>query len=228
MPQPTFWCLRSTESTRRLAEWAHDEMDMETVICPTNEGHQRAGKRLTNLSVTLPGHTVEDVVWTWYGECLLTDRTLELFQSSRFTGFEVKPVKTSFKQSSVSPPTLWELVVTGWGGMAPPESGIKLLEHCPDCGATVYSDWSEADKLVEPSQWDGSDFFIVWPLPGFIFVTDRVAQAVRSNQLGGTVLTAQSDLRVSSGVIPGLSPGRLSYYMPEKRAKELGEPLGIY
>ncbi len=224
MSRPTFWCLRKAESAHKRAEWAHGEVDLETVICPANEGHQRPGKRLTSLSVTLPGHAIDDVVWTWYSECLLTDRALALFRAQEFTGFEVKPVKAVFERGSGRPPRLWEVVVTGWAGTASVESGIRLIEHCPACGHTVYSGLSAADMLIDTSKWDGSDFFIVWPLPRFMFVTDRVGQVIRDNSLTGVVLKRPEDL----DDLDGFSPGRLSYWMPEKRAKELGEPLGIY
>lgn len=224
MHQPKFWNMRSATSTSKYAEWAHDEMDLETVICPTNEGHQGPGKRLTDLSVTLPGSTVEDIVWTWYSECLLTDRVLELFKGGGFTGFEVKPVKARYKRTDAEPPRLWELIVTGWAGTAPPESGIRLIKRCDTCGLTQYSGGDRPDKLIVPSKWDGSDFFMVWPLPKYVFVTDRVAQIVRSNHLSGAALKPPSELDLSGG----FGPGRLSYHMPEVRARELGEPLGIY
>ena len=228
MHQPQFWHLGSGTLTSNLAEWAHDEMDIETIVCPANDGHQHPGKRLTDLSVTLPGHCVEDIVWTWYSECLLTDRVLELFRASGFTGFDVKPVKATYRRTKGQPPRLWELVVTGWAGVAPSESGIRLIEHCPACGHRVYSAWLHPEKLVVPSQWDGSDFFMVWPLPGQVFLTDRVEQTIRAKGLSGYILERPEALVWPSSVIPHISPGRLSYHMPEERARELGEPLGIY
>jgi len=228
MLQSHFLHLSSPEPTARLAEWVDNEIDTERVRCPINDGHQRGGKRLNNLSIALPGSSVDDFVWTWCSECLLTDRVLELFKASGFTGFEVKPVKARFRYANEVPPRLWELVVTGWAGMAPAESGIKLIEDCPACGHKVYSAWTNPEKLIAHSQWDGSDFFMVWPIPNYVFVTERVAQTVRDNGLSGAVLKSPGELMFPRRVIPTLSPGRLSYSMPEQRARELGEPLGIY
>ena len=227
MTQSVFWNLRKAESTSRRAEWAHDEMGPEswgeTRICPI-EGPLGGGRRVKDLSITLPGNTLEDIVWTWDSECLLTDRVLDLFRSSGLTGFEIKPVKAVFKRAREKPPRLRELVVTGWGGVAPPESGIKLAWQCPACGRRKYSDCVNPDKLIDASQWDGSDLFMVWPLPAFIFVTDRVAQVIRDNSLTGAVLKRLGDLDFGTG---GFSPARLSYRMSEERAKELGGPFGI-
>ena len=228
MDPSTFFHLGSGTSTSRLAEWAPGEVDVETVTCPANEGHQHPGKRLTDLSVILPGNTVEDIVWTWYSECLLTDRALELFKAAGFTGFQVRRVKARYKRADAEPPCLWELVMTGWAGVASPESGIRLTECCPACGYMAYSAWTHPNKLIVPSQWDGSDFFMIWPLPGKIFLTKRAAHAMRESDLSGGVLKRPEELTWSSIVIPRISPGRLSYHMPEKRARELGEPLGLY
>jgi hypothetical protein len=225
MAERQFWRLAKPHSTARYAEWARGEMDLEQVICPVNPGHRRGGKRLTNLSVVLPGRTVEDFVWTWQTECLVQDHLLELFRKSGFTGFDVKPVKAAFKRASEQePPRLWELIVTGWAGIASAESGVNLVERCNTCGSLRYSGCSNVEKLIDASQWDGSDFFMVWPLPKFIFITDRVARVIRENRLAGVTIQRFADLRFASG---SFSPGRLSYWMPEDRARELGGTLGI-
>ncbi len=95
---------------------------------------------------------------------------------------------------------------------------------CPDCGLLVYSSFTNPSELIDTSLWDGSDVFMVWPLPKFIFVSERVAQLVRNHHLTGVVLQRPEELQATSGT---LSPGRLSYRMPEARARELGGHLGI-
>jgi hypothetical protein len=225
MTKSQFWCIGSADSTVRLAEWMPGKMDLEQVICTVNTGHRRGGKRLTNLSILLQGQTIEDFVWTWQSECLVQDHVLDLFRRSGFTGFEVKPVKAMFKRAcEVEPPRLWELIVTGWAGMASVESGIKLLERCEGCGYTVYSGISNLGAVIDASKWDGSDFFMVWPLPKFIFVSDRAAQVICQSRLIGAVLKQPSDVNLSGGTIGG---GRLSYWMPQERARDLGGLLGI-
>ena len=99
-------------------------MDLESVTCPAHVEHQRGGKRLTDLTIALRGRgKVQDFVWTWQSECLLQDHVLRLFQAAALTGFEIKPVMSKFKSwRPDEPPTLWELVVTGWAGVAPTAS----------------------------------------------------------------------------------------------------------
>ncbi len=80
-------------------------------------------------------------------------------------------------------PSFYELLVTGWGGVAPPESGMS-----PVPGSDNWSGRGDWQHMVNESQWDGSDFFIVWPFPLFKFVTDRVAKFIRKNKLSGVKL----------------------------------------
>jgi hypothetical protein len=194
-----FWLWESPASLSALAKWVPGSTKLESIKCPLNEGHQRPGDRLTNLSIALPGIDVQDIVWTWVGNCLLTDRVLELFRAAGFSGFKVKPVKAAFKRGVKVPPSLWELVVTGSGGIAPPESGVRLLEHCDACNLHYYSICTKPENLIVPSQWDGSDFFWVWPV-GATFVTNRVADLIRENKISGVVLKRPSELDLSGNL----------------------------
>lgn len=227
--KPKFWHLDKIDRRSRRADW-DDGMDLEAIICSANPGHQRGGKRTTDLRVVLPGKEVEDFVWIGYGgECIIQDRVRLLFHEEGITGFEVKPVKARFEHNNRTLPVLWELVVTGWAGVAPPESGITLDKEnsCSVCGYLNYTSASDYSKLIRPDQWDGSDIFIVWPLPRFIFVTDRVRKLIEARKMTGCSFLAPKDIPYSR-YDSGFSPGRLSYYMPEERARVLGEPLGIY
>jgi hypothetical protein len=245
-----FWHLTDPEGTRGLAEWDYppgERLFEGPILCPVNPDHQGPGKRIPDLRVLLTSKRITDFVWTWSSECLVQDRVLQLLREQGFTGFEVRPVEARMKVREKEPdpcddnpglradeatkvriPTLWELVVVGWGGVAPAESGIGLMERCPGCGLEVYSDFTNASRLIDEKQWDGSDFFIVWPLPRYIFVADRVARFIRAQKLAGARLQRLDTLKKHPGVIPGIRPGGLSYVMPEPCAREIGEPLGIY
>lgn len=221
-----FWRLEKPEFARQQADW-DDGMDLEQVICPRFPGHQRGGKRTTDLKVVLHTADLHDFIWFDYGgECVIQDRVLQIFRDNNVTGFEVKAVRARFDDSDMIPPIVWELVVTGWAGMAKPESGIRLDESasCSECGHLRYTGLEKANEIIDTDRWDGSDFFMVWPMPRHIFVSDRVINIIRDHQLTGTRPTLICELTRTNG----FSPGRLHYYMPEERAKALGIPLGIY
>jgi hypothetical protein len=202
-------------------------MDLEQVVCPRFPGHQRGGKRTTDLKIVLRTTDLHDFIWFDYtGECVIQDRVLQLLRDYHVTGFEVRPVKARYEGWNKVPPTLWQIVVVGWAGMAKPESGILLdaSTSCLECGYLHYTGLDNLKKLINQSCWDGSDFFMLWPMPTWIFVTDRVTAIIQEHRLTGTRRIDISELRKTDG----FTPGRLRYYMPEDRAGKLGKPLGIY
>jgi len=194
-------------------------------ICAANPAHNCSGKRLGNLHLVLPSTVSQDFVWTWYSDCLIQDKVLHRFLSEGFTGFQPRPVHLRWEHPSDQPlPKLWELEVTGWAGMARPESGIRLLERCAVCGRQIYTSFATPAFLVDSKQWDGSDFFMVWPMPRFIFVTERVASFLQAEGLTGASAIELHQMRIPRG----FSPGGLRDWMADDRARQLADNLGIY
>jgi len=183
-----FWNLTDPDSERRLADAPEDEeIRFREVHCPVEpKDHFGVRDRISPLSVVLPNLKPQDFVWTWAGECLVQEGVLQLFRSERFTGYEATPVqRVEFAHLLKKPPKLWEIVVKGSGGMASPESGIRIVKVCPGCGLTDYSRITRPTKLIDERRWDGTDFFRVEPVEGFIFVTDRVIRTLRINAITG-------------------------------------------
>jgi hypothetical protein len=187
------------------AEWA-DEVHLERITCPVNPGHRRGGARIGDLVVILPSPRIGDFTWTWYSECLVTERVLHLFRESGCTGFDARPVlikkvKRVRKGTDISMPTLWELVVTGRGGDAHPRSGIRLFYTCEACGLKKYSSFRNG-IIVDEEQWDGSDFFTVNGYPGFTLITERVRRLIQDHQLINCVLILSQELSWGETVRP--------------------------
>lgn len=223
----SFWRLDSPSDERKLAEWS-SAVEQESVVCPAHPEHRRAGRRLGRLRVTVPQTNRDDVVWTWHGDCLISESVLTLLRREGITGYTVEEaeVRTKSLGDKWPAPHLWELSVTGWGGIAPPGSGITLdpRRSCEACQMLVYSGLTTPESLLNEQEWDGSDIFIIWPLPRYIFVSDRVARLLMAQEITGIQLTRLADLPQTSAI---LSPGRLSYWMPRDRARQLGAPFGI-
>lgn len=199
---------------------------MESVVCEAHPEHRRAGKRITPLTIILNGQPKGDLLWTWYGELLLTVKALEKLNEGKISGFEAKPVSVRMASGFAPKVALWELCVQGWGGVASIKSGIKLdLEKsCSECGLLIYSAPETVLDVIDISQWDGSDVFMIWPMPKFIFVTRRFVDIIINNKLSGITISSANRLTL---VGRELSPGRLAYWMPEERARILGDSLGI-
>lgn len=226
-PTILFYELDKPDRYHMPADWDKGN-DFEQVTCPINPtGHMRGGKRTPNVRIVLKTKKLEDFIWTRFGyECYVGDHTFQILRDNRITGFEVQPVTARFKNSNESPPRLWELVVTGWAGMAGEGSGIRIDEDecCPACGFLHYTGMTNPSELINVNQWDGSDIFMVWPLPNFFMVTERFVRIIKENRLTGARFIPVNELKPTDG----FSPGRLHYHMPDDRAKLLGEPLGIY
>jgi hypothetical protein len=84
---------------------------------------------------------------------------------------------------------------------------------------------AEPRRLIDPAAWDGSDLFIVWPLPKFRFVSSRLAAILRQEKISGVELILARQIPVERGT--QVDPASITYWMPEERARELGQQFGI-
>jgi hypothetical protein len=215
-----FFFLSPPQSSTPQANWVEEMVAVETITCALNPGHQRAGKRLSDLVVKLGVRkALPDVVWTWQSECLLTEKAATLLAKSGLTGFRLRPVTIAQEKNRFEGeiPRLRELTVTGWGGIATPMSGVRLTEKCPECGLTVYSCFTAPQHLIDQDSWDGSDFFMTWPLPRFIMLSPRAATVVRKWRLSGISVLPVSTMTCFSQ----LTPGHLTDWMPVDQAKRV-------
>ncbi len=149
------------------------------------------------LAIVIPSRrAVADFVWTWFSECLITERILGLFHDLRLSGFSVRTVTISkFKRKSADDeevPNLLELEVYGKGGPPHPDSGSLPLPEIDGLGLRRYSSYKNG-LLVNEKEWDGSDFFHVEGHP-MIIVTERVRRLIESERLSNCVLVPAEKL----------------------------------
>jgi len=218
-----YFGLAGPASTGPLAELIATAADWEISVCPTADYLHYDGHRLKgNLAVKVSYISRNALlIWTWgLGRCLIHEKVIAELDAIGASGYRLKPGSVRFHDGSVSD-EYRELVVTGWGGVASPESGLKPIERCLDCHYVRYGFLPHPEKLMDWSQWTGEDFFVIWPLPGLILITGRVAELLRR-------LKARSyTLEKPSRSWGGPTVGRLSASMPEDLAQKYGEPLGI-
>jgi hypothetical protein len=162
-----------------------DGMSYEEIQCPADVGHRRPGRRIGPLRVVLQSKTMADFVWTGEGDLLVNDRVRKALASNEFTGYELYRAVVREDEGSAIDPSLWEVVVKGSAGFASPESGVRVVDGCSVCGHVTYSVPTDMHKLILRSAWDGSDFFLVWPLPRYIFVSRRVASLLKDRSFSG-------------------------------------------
>jgi len=220
-----------SRSSRRLTATNTVDDDYEVTLCPITSGwnQHRSCRRIHDLAFEV-SHRKRDeqIIWSFEGP-VFHNLLLDELQNRGFTGFRRRPATVRFRDGFLSS-DYSELIVAGWGGLAPLASGIHLLEECPACGYRKYSGLEEAANLVDWSQWSGDDFFIVWPLPRYIMITKRAADTLASLGVRTYDLHPPSDLEKRAqefAFCHEYSVGRVSQFMPQDIALKYGQPLGL-
>jgi hypothetical protein len=77
-------------------------------------------------------------------------------------------------------------------------AGLTVAKSCPDYNHRTYA-IAEPSRLIDPAAWDGSDLFIVWPLPLFRFASEHLANILREEKITGVKLTPAVDIPLKRG-----------------------------
>jgi hypothetical protein len=209
-----------------MADFGKSFGEREDLPCPVNPEH-KSSRRIAPLYLEMK-HNRRDEKIIWGFGCAIHDSILEGFAKEGFTGYRLEPATVRFRNGSIST-EYHEFIVTGWAGIASPESGVRELESCPACLRRTYSPVTNFEKVIDWSQWTGEDFFIVWPMTGFKLCTERVAQWLLANQFKsiqlekGFLALERRRARRTHGFVGG----RLSLNLPEDLAIKYGRPLGL-
>lgn len=177
--------------------------DWESITCDKDPGHQRAGRRLTELFVDILSWNVTDFSRTMLSDIVITDHALGVLRGAGLTGFGVRPAKIEGLPSGVRRPALprlWEFLVTGKGGPAHKASGIAELLKCEGCGLVRFSAF-EHGILVDECTYDGSDFFTVTEYPKYVLVSPRAKAAIEQARLTNVKFVESSQLEWPEGVV---------------------------
>lgn len=172
---------------------------------------------------------LQDFQRKWFAQyTLISPRVQTLLQDMGATGYELRDVvdmRLGFEHAPEDR-AYKQLVTLGWGGLPSEESGVKRIDS--ELGEFCFSRCTNPSKLLDHAQWDGTDFFRIWPVGTFI--TERVYNVLSKNRIKHVSMSAMETLNVEplrDGVTAFIGkPLRLIY--PEDRAQEIGQPLDIY
>jgi hypothetical protein len=187
---------------RKLVEGS-DANDWESIVCSKNPDHQRAGRRLTALSVDILSRDIPDFTRTMLSDVVVTDRVRAALQNAKLTGFIFNPVdvaRTPKRRGDAIYPKLWELVVVGSGGAADKASGIVKLRECSECRLVEYSAF-KSGIVVDASVYDESDFFAVLEYPKYVLVSERAKAVMAENHFRNVSFLESTKLKWPSGVV---------------------------
>jgi hypothetical protein len=186
---------------RKFIEGSSDN-DWEPIVCSKDPGHQRTGRRVTDLFLDVLSWNVVDFSRTMLSDVVITDHALEVLRGASLTGFAIKPTRVSsfpvgIKGSEI--PQLWEFVPTGTAGAAHRDSGIVELHKCEGCGLVRYSSFKNG-IIVNEETYDGSDFFTVIEYPKYILASPRAKLVIERNRLSNVGFVQSSNLQWPKGV----------------------------
>ena len=221
----TYFNLHRPHSELLLGDSEGEEL-YESSSCPITTEHVDGRRRVSPLSVTLK-HSLRDemMIWCWVEGLVIHERLLDGIKQQGFSGYRTQAASVRFRDGQLSN-EYHEFIVAGWAGVATAESGVRVEKSCPGCHWKRYSAIANYESLIDWSQWTGDDFFIVWHLPRFILITERVAHWLLTQNVKSCALRGLDDCDHPVGS-SGFTVGRLSSYIPEDLAIKYGGPLGL-
>lgn len=157
----TYFNLTNPDSERLFADIIPDmpQPILELSACPVNSEHYDGRRHVGEWALQVKHNRRDElIIWQWISGLVVHKSLLGKFADCGFTGYRLKPATVRFRDGAVSQ-DYQELIVTGWAGVARPESGIKVVKSCPACRWKKYSGLTDADQLIDWSQWTGEDFF---------------------------------------------------------------------
>lgn len=194
----------------------------QTTLCPVNSGlpsqHTMRQLQPNPIRAIGPVQRMADFEWTVYHDMLVERDIMEELQA-RFSGFEFRHAELYTTTETPIGREVFQLRVTGWGGIAPPDSGIRVVEECPHCKRQVFSGFTDPNKIFSIDAWDGSDFFIIWPMPKFIFVTGSVVDWIKKSGYSGIRVKPLD--KFPKSIAGRFSPGHLHDWFDDDRLAEI-------
>jgi hypothetical protein len=218
------YCLLRPKSERLFASW-DDAVHHETAVASTCSVDPEHGglRRACSLALQV-GHNKRDeaMIFSWIGDLAISNELAEKLSKKGIGGFRCQPATVRFRNGELSR-DYSEFIVTGWAGVARPESGVSLTFACPGCSYKKYSGFDDASMAIDWNQWTGEDVFMLWPLPKIRLITSRVADILDEQQVKSYTLATLDDYYRGGG----FTVGGLSKYMSADLAAKYGRPPGI-
>lgn len=187
-----------------------DKPTWQSSICPTC-GHSKFTRQVRDLSVELYGSVLCDFVWTDSPDILVRAALMDLLRNSPLTGFAFRNINVvawwqtdPTTQETIdwlignTAPELFQVLVLGKGGSILLQNKPRIESACAICGTLIYAPL-EKGILVDSSQWDGSDVFVMQEFPGYILVTERFLRFLTAHQVQNYIAIPADEFSMIGG-----------------------------
>ncbi|WP_442753677.1 hypothetical protein ACNHKD_11770 [Methylocystis sp. JAN1] len=241
-----FWLIGERNARRNAELWDNETGYYEKHnICPLDPHHGILARRWgpakfreePKLEGMSPLDRSQDAFSTPRSSFVFTRRVFAALEEAKLTGWLMNPATVSFADGTVST-DFGELWINGFGGVAPLSTGCKLLWRCRGCGLSEYQGAVDFMKRAEfirrtgvfvearggfdfgqaikQARWDGSDFFIIWPLMNFPICTDRAKVVMEQFRIDKIQFKKPEEIEPIECYGDTAVP---PYYKPEARAE---------
>jgi hypothetical protein len=177
----SFFQFEGPYDSELSADFQTEFRQWERLRCAVNPSHSAARRRTGPLHHFVK-HNDRSQQVIWGSQVTVHKNAIKKLEQQGFTGFRTNPAQVTFRDGVTSNDYL-EFIVTGWAGVARPESGVRVVESCPGCKWKKYTAIIDFEKVIDWTQWTREDFFIVWPFSGHRFCTERAANWLKSSGL---------------------------------------------
>jgi hypothetical protein len=203
----------------------------ENQYSKSEDGLALAHRYQNPFCLTVSQSQFADFIWSMWGmECLVSERAYDILQSEGITGIAVEPADVRLMFPHHKSESRFNLMrVVGWGGFAAPSSGLQQVPDPEGLGRLAYAPCTSPEEIFDIRQWDESDFFFIWPMPNYWWVSPLAAEILTKWKLKHYKLASldQIDFSPLPGGI-GFMPGRLQQTLDDDRARGYGLATGIY
>jgi hypothetical protein len=193
-------------------------MKFETELCRGNPNHTERQTRPHQLRLIVPSPPLTDFQWTPYEEAIVSSNVVTVFQASGLIGYEFRKIQALNTMGEPTNRELYEMRITGWGGTARRQSGVRVLEECGFCKRRVFSGCTNPNQLFNFEDWDGSDLFMIWPLPRYIMASGAAREVIVHHRFTGVTVKPLEKLPVP--IAGTLTPGNLRDWLDGDRVGE--------
>jgi hypothetical protein len=219
-----FFSIADPEDRRdsELAAIADESQPTPWVRCQVNPTHDRGGW-YDPLVLKLRSSPKDFISgWSTGQQCSAEVKTR--IEAAGLTGarFHEVTVKLAYKGRRETLP-YYRLEPIGFAGLPPRGAGLRQLDYCPACKYR-YLQIDNLKQLVNPSTWDGSDFFWVWPLSSVLLMSERAANFFKAQNFSGVRVIREDEIYFSwnrFGAMP------LADRYDAETAKKLAASIGI-
>lgn len=173
------WAMANQLSPGRLVDVGSDPSDQIVIECRLDPDHIRSKRDWSVVNYVEPAAPQRrmvaglDLYFCINSSSFLVSTTLrDAMVEAELTGWADIPAPVQLRSGGILD-GYHEIRITGCCDLPGPETGLRMVSRCPDCGYRRYAPGFRYDLAVEALPRTRPDFLTIWPLVGRTLCSDR-------------------------------------------------------